>query len=69
MDPDLIFKLYEKLVFELKKELESNDLVPDLIERENGEVEPSKEDLEKYQYISDIIRKLINFVGSGTFLG
>ena len=47
MNPDLVFKIYEKLAFELKKELESNDLVPNLIKSENGEVHPSKEDLEK----------------------
>ena len=45
MDPDLVFKLYEKLAFELKKELESNNLMPNFIKSESSEVNLSKEDL------------------------
>ena len=71
MDPNLVFKLYEKLVFELKQDLDKNNLVPDLIQSENNTKEgaASKENVEKQTYLAEIIRKLINFVFSGNYLG
>ena len=71
MDPNLVFNLFEKLVFELKQDLSKNNLVPDLIQTENNVKEGAayRDNIQKQAYLAEIIRKLINFVYSGNFLG
>ena len=51
--------------------MKRNDLIPDLIKSENSgkESQPNKENLEKSTYLAEIIRKIINFVYHGSFLG
>ena len=58
-------------MFELKPDLKRSDLIPDLVKSENSgkESQPNKENLEKTKYLEEIIRKLINFVYHGSFLG
>ena len=59
------------IVFELKQDLSKNNLVPDLIQTENNAKEgaASRDNIQKQAYLAEIIRKLINFVYSGNFLG
>ena len=47
MDPRMLQRLYDKLVFELKLDLENHNLVPDLVNSESNEMTPTKEDKEK----------------------